>query len=73
MAAAMARGRPLSTFRQPSLKMRARRRRHSLNCHLGESCMCRNLLYQLICPLSEWTESMSTSNSPGTGTFFLDH
>ena len=60
MAAAMARGQPLSIFRQPSLKTRARRRRHSLKRQLGELCICQNLLCQLICPLSEWTASIST-------------
>ena len=54
MAVAMARGRPLSISRQLSLKTRARRLRHSLNCHLGEY-ICQNLLYQTICPISKRT------------------
>lgn len=60
MAVAMARGQPPSISRQPSLRTRARRRRHSLKRHLGEPCVCQILLCQLISPLSECTESMST-------------
>ena len=60
MAVAMARARPRSTSRRLLLRMRARRRRHCLKSHPGELCVCRNLLYQIICALSEWTESMST-------------